>query len=138
MRLCSRCAGILENSNARYCRQCRNEYNKQHYKKNPQCRQLADKANKDRIRARIIEAKNRPCMDCGILYPWYVMDFDHVRGVKKILLSVAAACHLSVKKLEDEIAKCDVVCANCHRIRTFQRAGGPTYKTASYELANRG
>lgn len=67
------------------------------------------------------EAKAGHCVDCGQSYPPYVMDFDHVRGEK-----VADVNHLrnrsSWQRLAEEIAKCDLVCANCHRERTHQRA----------------
>ena len=49
-----------------------------------------------------------------------VMDLDHVRGQKKFRL--AAVKHVSLETLEEEINKCDVVCSNCHRIRTWNRA----------------
>lgn len=63
--------------------------------------------------------KERPCMDCGQSYPHYVMDFDHVRGTKAANVARMVAC--SIEKLLKEIDKCDVVCSNCHRKRTFQR-----------------
>ena len=57
-----------------------------------------------------------PCADCGNLFPHYVMDFDHQRDkVKAVSLMMA----FSFEKLKAEIAKCEIVCANCHRIRTF-------------------
>ena len=62
-------------------------------------------------------AKAVPCADCGVQYPYYVMDFDHVRGEKLFEIS---AGHRHIALLLDEIAKCDVVCANCHRARTFR------------------
>ena len=56
--------------------------------------------------------------DCGQTYPTYVMDFDHRDPTTK-LCKVSAAVYLgSEQKLLDEIAKCDLVCANCHRVRT--------------------
>jgi hypothetical protein len=66
--------------------------------------------------AHIIAAKAAPCVDCGVQYPYYVMDFDHVRGEKRFALSQHQARGL--KLIDEEIAKCDLVCANCHRIRT--------------------
>lgn len=76
-----------------------------------------------RIRAIIVEAKNRDCADCGGRFPSCVMDFDHVRGEKKFKISEAVqrAYGLSFDRLRAEIAKCDLVCANCHRIRTASR-----------------
>jgi hypothetical protein len=71
--------------------------------------------NKEIIRL----AKDRPCADCGGRFPVAAMDFDHVRGVK--LYNVGMMLTRSVVALLDEIAKCEIVCANCHRIRTFSR-----------------
>lgn len=65
--------------------------------------------------------KDVPCADCGIKYPHYVMDFDHVRGEKEFPLCEAANKAPSMARINAEIAKCDVVCSNCHRERTFQR-----------------
>lgn len=69
-----------------------------------------------RASALIIEAKSVPCKDCGVSYPWYVMDFNH-RGDKKF--NIGASRHFGCKKLKAEIAKCDVICSNCHRLRTY-------------------
>ncbi len=73
-----------------------------------------------RIRAIIEEAKDRPCADCGCRFPACVMDLDHVRGSKafKVSEAVQLATALTLDRVRLEIAKCDVVCANCHRIRT--------------------
>ena len=62
-------------------------------------------------------------MDCGGEYPPYVMDFDHRDPLDKTD-NVANAVHngWSVTKFRAEIAKCDVVCANCHRERTHRQA----------------
>ena len=61
-----------------------------------------------------------PCVDCGINYPYYVMDFDHVRGVKQANVMELVST-LSKKRIDLEIAKCEIVCSNCHRIRTHMR-----------------
>jgi len=45
------------------------------------------------------------------------MDFDHVRGRK--LFDIAQGKELSMASVRREIKKCDLVCANCHRIRSF-------------------
>lgn len=76
-----------------------------------------------RIRARnnafIRSVKDAPCMDCGVKHIPFAMDFDHVRGVKARNVSKLTYC--SLDRLRAEIAKCDVVCSNCHRYRTFKR-----------------
>jgi hypothetical protein len=67
-------------------------------------------------RAFINALKAVPCKDCGNSYPPCVMDFDHLSN-KSFNISQKIWC--SMEELTAEIAKCDVVCANCHRIRSF-------------------
>jgi hypothetical protein len=70
----------------------------------------------------IREAKSVPCADCGHSYPHYVMDFDHREGeIKLFNIASRVRGNVTAPRLEairQEIAKCDVVCANCHRERT--------------------
>jgi transposase len=63
----------------------------------------------------------KPCMDCNIEYPYYVMDFDHRPDEIKIFTIGIMYKHITMGDLLKEIAKCDLVCANCHRYRTWQR-----------------
>lgn len=62
--------------------------------------------------------RERPCTDCGVEYPYYIMEFDHL-GDK--FLPISRMLTRSWKLIEAEIAKCEVVCANCHRARTHHR-----------------
>lgn len=62
--------------------------------------------------------KERPCADCHIQYMPYVMDFDH-KNPKEKLFNISKPLKGNVKIIIEEIKKCDVVCANCHRIRTY-------------------
>lgn len=61
-----------------------------------------------------------PCMDCGQSYPFYVMQFDHRPNEIKSFEISRARRHTREEVLA-EIAKCDLVCANCHHIRTYDR-----------------
>jgi hypothetical protein len=61
---------------------------------------------------------DRPCFDCMNKYPVAAMEFDHVRGVKKTCVSSLSSAR---GKMIEEINKCQIVCANCHRIRTANR-----------------
>jgi hypothetical protein len=70
----------------------------------------------------IISKKNIPCMDCGGTFPDYCMDFHHLDEDtkheaigRKSFIETMKKC--SIKKIDEEIAKCVLVCANCHRIR---------------------
>lgn len=66
--------------------------------------------------------KSVPCMDCGQTFDPACMDFDHARGKKSFTISNAVErAGRRWQEFLDEIAKCDVVCSNCHRIRTKRR-----------------
>jgi len=81
-----------------------------------------NRAKKSAIRDWIQSLKNRPCMDCGGQYPHYVMDFDHRPNEEKLYEPTRLYVMQSWRKARTEIAKCDLVCANCHRERTFGQA----------------
>ncbi len=106
-----------------WCRACFREYWKQHYQRHKSYYFAKADAHEDRRRRLIRDAKSVPCADCGRLYPYYVMDFDHRPGEYKLFAVSAAVTSVrrSLEALRAEIAKCDVVCANCHRERTHQR-----------------
>ena len=65
--------------------------------------------------------KAAPCTDCGRSFPPECMDFDHVpeRGPK--LFSLAGSHCRKIEDIVEELAKCDLVCACCHRTRTKNR-----------------
>jgi hypothetical protein len=60
------------------------------------------------------------CADCGYKGHPAALEFDHVNGVKLFNIGEQIGSY-SREKLWEEIAKCDVVCANCHAIRTSTR-----------------
>jgi hypothetical protein len=82
--------------------------------------------NKDRVTEFIDNYKReRSCADCGLSgkeFP-YVLDFDHKNGSFNKKFNIGSWSHsvLSIKAIEREIAKCELVCANCHRKRTFSK-----------------
>jgi hypothetical protein len=113
-----------------WSREKRKAYNADWYKKNRSAQLERVKRNNERYKDEIRAAKQKPCADCGVEYPYYVMDFDHVRGVKEF--GIAEKSRRGGRKaLADEIAKCDVVCANCHRIRTYTRPHSSTDRAAA-------
>jgi len=108
-----------------HCRACKAAYQRQWYERNAARHRRNTAANRREQRRRnkalVCEAKSKPCADCGVTFPPYVMDFDHVRGDK--LGNIAhLKTYVTTAVLLAEIAKCDVVCANCHRIRSHSRA----------------
>ena len=60
--------------------------------------------------------ESRPCMDCGKFYPACVMEFDHQKDKTRAISRMLSA---SAKRIYIEIEKCELVCANCHRIRHY-------------------
>lgn len=67
--------------------------------------------------------ESQACMDCNISHRFFAMDYDHVRGEKVADLSrlLKKANITNLSAIFDEIAKCDLVCSNCHRVRTATR-----------------
>jgi hypothetical protein len=97
-----------------------------HYRANAELYKARAVAHRKKQRGTIKDlirtAKDRACQDCGIKYPHYVMHFDHLPGHEKLFtIGNYARRSVAVKRLAEEIAKCDVVCANCHAERTYQR-----------------
>ncbi len=70
-------------------------------------------------RAWLNTQKDHPCLDCGGRFPPCAMDFDHVRGNKS--WTIGQLFNAKESRVLEEISKCDLVCANCHRIRTHNR-----------------
>ena len=79
-----------------------------------------DRRKKDLIKF-VISMKQKPCVDCGVKYPHYVMDFHHRdRETKLATINRMINYHsYSKKKIIEEVNKCDLICANCHRGRTY-------------------
>lgn len=68
--------------------------------------------------------ENLPCVDCGVVYAPYIMEYDHVTGDKRFNIGKMAN-HKRDRVLE-EIQKCELVCCACHRIRSHARRPEPT------------
>jgi hypothetical protein len=103
-----------------YCRECGKRLMRSYYQRNK--RSYLDRNTRayQKQRELIRQAKSRPCADCGIQYPYYVMDFDHREGEDK-LFELHSVARKAIPGILREIEKCDVVCANCHRERTQRR-----------------
>jgi hypothetical protein len=108
-----------------YCRPCRADYKQEHYLANKQryidsARQRKKAMIEERFQYLIVYLREHPCVDCGEEDP-IVLEFDHLRD-KKFGISKGLQDR-SWQSVLDEIAKCEVVCANCHRRRTARRGG---------------
>jgi len=102
----------------RACNRARYHENKEYGKK---VRASVNEARRIRYAERLAltdELKDVPCADCGVRFPSVCMDFDHRDPNTKEFNISRSLAHRSWESILAEIAKCDVVCANCHRIRT--------------------
>lgn len=66
--------------------------------------------------------EKHPCVDCGEAR-WQVLEFDHVRGSKLNNIAWMVSGTYSIVVISKEIAKCQVRCANCHRLKTAKQFG---------------
>lgn len=97
-------------------------YRLKHYYANKQTYIDRAQARNEARRKRLSDLKaSTPCKDCGVQYPPYVMQFDHREGEPKVGELSRLIVSSSEKVLQAEIAKCDIVCANCHCERTHRR-----------------
>jgi hypothetical protein len=81
------------------------------------------KANRDKNRVKVNKIKeSNPCNDCEEHYPFYIMQFDHVNNDKCENIGTLVSKNAAWHKIEKEISKCELVCANCHAERTYSRA----------------
>jgi 5-methylcytosine-specific restriction endonuclease McrA len=108
-----------------WCRACHKEYKDAHYQRNrvnliAKAMERAKVWKENQYRWIWEYFKSNPCVDCGESDP-VVLEFDHVRGTKKAAIS--AIIGDSFKSLVEEIEKCEVRCANCHRRKTAKTLG---------------
>ena len=98
----------------------RKEYIRRHYRDNRAYYIAKARSARQRITDYIRSLKAGPCTDCLERYPYYVMDFDHVG--EKSYEPNRLSQYGSMALVKRELAKCELVCSNCHRIRSHRRA----------------
>ena len=103
-----------------YCRDCGKNFTRSHYRRNKRLYLDRNTLTYERHRELVRQAKSKPCADCNVQYPFYVMDFDHRDGATKSF-ELNSIQRKTIKAILREIEKCDVVCSNCHRARTYKR-----------------
>ncbi len=135
---CARCSESLlissfpvranrNGSTGGWCKECHRVYFKNYYRENKKKHQAAVRRYQRAERAVLKPALDRlkagtPCADCLRSFNPLGMDFDHVRGTKRMQISDAnLSC---TKTLLVELRKCELVCAVCHRVRTGARKLG--------------
>lgn len=115
-----------------YCRVCKSVYNKAHYREN-RARYLELVMAKKRERLPLNRERmwaylhHHPCVDCGERDP-IVLEFDHLDPTTKTTEVGRMLADYTWTRIEQEIAKCEVRCANCHRRKTAHQFGWYTTK----------
>lgn len=107
------------------CRSCGSDYNREHYRRNPQPykdrAKVRTKLQQFEYRKRIYEyLLAHPCVDCGECDP-VCLEFDHVKEGKQFNIGNMISSRASWSLIETEISLCVVRCANCHRKRTAKQ-----------------
>ncbi len=137
MKTCPNCNLSKENSEfylrkkdsnllSSWCKECEKSAWKKWYSENKEkrikyCIDFNKKNRKSKIEW-LNEIKNKPCKDCGQKYNPWVMEYDHIDSSnKEANVSTLLKHNCSKKKILKEIEKCELVCANCHREREWQR-----------------
>ena len=87
-------------------------------KEKPQKRGAAKKREVQQMLGKMKEDSG--CIDCKTKHPFYVLDFDHARG-NKVSNIGQMLDYFTIEDILKEVAKCDIVCSNCHRERTYNR-----------------
>lgn len=104
------------------CKVCKKLYGQRHYQANKETYAANSRAYQKRLRNRVhVLKESGPCVDCGTSFPYYVMQYDHIGSDKIAAVSSLLSQCAAWERIEAEIAKCELVCANCHCERTHQR-----------------
>lgn len=110
--------------------QIKNEGNRN----NPGRSRETTKRFKKRTQMKVDEIKlESGCVDCSYNKHPRALQFDHVRGEKVENVSRMVLMALAWDRIEAEIEKCEVVCANCHAIRTDNRNHGQEYVASEHQ-----
>lgn len=104
-----------------YCRDCRRAYDRRYYAERGRSARLARRrAAIDAAREWMVGLKDGiPCADCAQAFPVYVMHWDHLPGFDKIGDISTMVAHRKREIVLEELKKCQLVCANCHILRTI-------------------
>lgn len=126
-KLCRRCKREPKIAGSSYCTLCRREYDSRYFKANV----VVKSASAATLKRELLKWYNglkhgKICMQCGG-GPFHAcqLDYDHMPGHHKVLeVSKMVRLGYSKEKVMQEISKCQLICASCHRLRTFYRRIG--------------
>ena len=104
-----------------WCVSCLKEYDARKYIENKDYKnELRNKRNKN-IRLWYRNLKNNPCTDCNKIFHFSAMHYDHIEDNKIFNVANLIVRGFKRETIQNEIDKCELVCANCHALRTYTR-----------------
>jgi hypothetical protein len=105
-----------------WCKTCRSKYDHEHWAADRERHLRIRRERKRSLAVWLWEMKRgKPCADCGLSFHPVAMQWDHIGTDKVINTSRAVNSSWSRERIISELAKCELVCANCHSIRTYTR-----------------
>lgn len=105
------------------CKLCKKERDAKRFKADPSRYQASKDRYKKEYREWLNSLKNKPCTDCNKQFHFSAMHWDHLPKYEKSFnLGSCRSGKYSKQRILKEIAKCELVCANCHAIRTYNRS----------------
>jgi hypothetical protein len=109
------------------CKKCKAKFDRNYYqgrKEEHKETTKLQKAERRKVAQQFIinYLRDRSCVDCGER-DIRVLEFDHVRGTKKMAISRMVANGYAIQSIQKELSKCEVRCGNCHRIKTTKERG---------------
>ena len=107
-----------------WCKGCRQAYDAAYHSRRGETRQRQAAARHRALVEWYRSLKDAPCVDCGGRFHHAAMQWDHLPGMEKRGDLGRLVNGHSRKVILEEIAKCELVCANCHAVRTFARQRG--------------
>ena len=82
------------------------------------CDSCIKKTKASEVKKRLVEYKGGRCKDCDQEYYPVVFDFDHIDPDEKSF-KISGKAIYRWRELIKEVKKCDLRCANCHRLRHY-------------------
>lgn len=129
MSLCKQCKVNERNPDSKYlfCKECMAEYKRQsHWNRNLDIKRFIYEYR-----------KQTPCVDCGLVGNPMLVEFDHIKGDKKFNLAHAFMKKgMTIDIVKQEIAKCEIRCNNCHRIKTHRESNSWIHQMWEQENSN--
>ena len=130
---CSKCSETKDLSEfakggGKWCKECMNKYAKERLL-DPTVGASIRKKRRDSINrlkavaaAYVRSLKDKPCVECKQKFHFSAMDFDHLDPSSKEDSIQNLVNHGAKKeRIDREVAKCELVCSNCHRVRTWNQ-----------------